>query len=133
MSPASRQCRRSQVGFTLIKVLVALLIFGLIATAASQVSSQYITSYERVRDRTLAGWIANNEMARLRLDETMPAISENSEDQEFGDSRWRVTTEVSATQEPSIRRVDISVARYRDGVREPAGIHTLSGFIGERG
>jgi len=130
---ASHPDGRAQSGFTLIEVLVALLVFGLIATAASQVSSQYITIYERVGDRTLAGWIADNEMARLRLDDAMPDVDEDSEDQTFGADRWRVTTEVLTTEEPSIRRVEISVARYRDGAREPARVHTLSGFIGDRG
>ena len=49
-------------GFTLLEVLVALLVFGLIATAAAEVCSNYISSFERVRDKTLAGWLA--EMAR---------------------------------------------------------------------
>ena len=123
---------RRQGGFTLIEVLVALLVFGLIATAAAEVSSQYISSYERIRDKTLAAWLAENRINELRLEETLPGISENSRDTDYGQSRWQVTTRILATEEPSMRRVEVTVARYRDQNPndEPAPIHTLSAFVG---
>lgn len=121
---------RRQRGFTLIEVLVALLVFGLIATAASQVSSQYIASYERVRDKTLAAWIADNRLSELRLAEELPGISENSTETDFGPYRWRVTTNVKGTQRPTIRRIDVTVAKFRGDGSEPANLHTLSGFLG---
>ena len=90
---------KGQRGFTLIEVLVALLVFGLIATAAAQ--------------------------------ENLPSISENSEDIEYGSYQWQVTTAVLATEDPSILRVEVTVAQYRGNRPEPAPIHTLSAFIGE--
>lgn len=123
---------RRQSGFTLIEVLVALLVFGLIATAASEVGSQYIASYERVRDKTLAGWIADNRLGELRLAEELPAISENATDIDYGPYRWRVTTSVQATEEATMRRIDVTVAKFRGDGSEPVNIHSLSGFLGER-
>ncbi|MBW0146136.1 type II secretion system minor pseudopilin GspI [Marinobacter arenosus] len=122
---------RYQKGFTLIEVLVALLVFGLIATAAAEVGSQYISSYERIRDKTLAGWLADNRINELRLEENLPGISENSRDMDYGPYRWQVTTKVLATEEPTMRRVEVTVARYRDEGTEPAPIHTLSAFLGQ--
>ncbi len=119
-----------QAGFTLIEVLVALLVFGLIATAAAQVGSQYIASYERVRDKTLAGWLADNRINELRLQETLPGISENSRDTEFGPYRWQVTTAILATADAKMRRIEVSVAKYREESREPVPLHTLSAFVG---
>ncbi len=125
---------RHSRGFTLIEVLVALLVFGLIATAASQVGSQYIGTYERVRDKTLATWIAENRMAELRLAEDFPGIDETTDELNYGNYRWQVTTEISATEEPSIRRVDIHVGQFTsEGADDPPTMHTLSGFIGEQG
>ncbi|MCK7550220.1 MULTISPECIES: type II secretion system minor pseudopilin GspI [Marinobacter] len=120
-----------QRGFTLIEVLVALLVFGLIATAAAEVGSQYIASFERIRDKTFAGWIADNRINELRLSEALPGISENSSDLDYGPFRWQVTTAVLATEEPTMRRVEVTVARFRDNGSDPLPVHTLSAFIGE--
>lgn len=120
---------RRQVGFTLIEVLVALLVFALIATASAQVGSQYIGSFERIRDKTLASWIAENRLAELRLADAPPEVSENDKDLDYGQYRWQVTTKVTATEETSIRRIDVTVAKYPGNQGEPQSVHTLSGFI----
>ncbi len=121
---------KTQTGFTLIEVLIALLVFGLIATAAAEVGSQYISSYERVRDKTLASWLADNRINEVRLKENLPGSPENSEDTDFGPYRWRVTTAILATAEAKMRRVEVTVARYREDGAAPVPVHTLSAFVG---
>jgi general secretion pathway protein I len=119
-------------GFTLIEVLVALLIFGLIATAAAQVGSQYIASYERVRDKTLAAWLAENRINEIRLQNSLPATSGAASDQEFGPYRWQVITRVTTTADANIRRVEVSVGRYRDESSDPDTVHSLAAFVGAK-
>ncbi|MGO1749663.1 MAG: type II secretion system minor pseudopilin GspI [Marinobacter sp.] len=121
---------KSARGFTLIEVMVALLVFGLIATAAAEVGSQYISSYERIRDKTLAGWLAENRINEIRLENTLPGISENAKDKDYGPFRWQVTTKVLATAEAKMRRVEVQVSRYREGRPKPYPVHTLSAFVG---
>lgn len=123
---------KSVRGFTLIEVMIALLVFGLIATASAEVGSQYISSYERIRDKTLAAWLADNRINEIRLEQSLPGISENSEDKEYGTYNWQVTTKIIATPEPKMRRVEVEVARYPDGRSDPYSVHTLSAFIGEK-
>ncbi|GGY67116.1 type II secretion system minor pseudopilin GspI [Marinobacter zhanjiangensis] len=117
-----------QRGFTLIEVLVALMVFGLIATAASRAGSQYIGSFERVRDLTLASWLASNQMNEVRLQEDFPPVAENSEEVEYAGRRWRVVTTVSDTDESSMRRIEVVIQAYR-GRGDPAQIQSLSGFL----
>lgn len=123
---------KSARGFTLIEVMVALLVFGLIATAAAEVGSQYISSYERIRDKTLAGWLAENRINEIRLEDSLPDISENAKDKDYGPFRWQVTTKVLATAEAKMRRIEVKVARYQDGRSKPYPVHTLSAFVGQR-
>lgn len=117
-------------GFTLIEVLVALLVFSIIATIAAQMSSQYISTYERVRDKTFAGWVADNRINELRLQEELPPVSVNTAEIEYGPFRWQVQTSVINTQDPAIRRIEVAVAKFRGDGTEPARIHSLSAFIG---
>ncbi|ENO13923.2 type II secretion system protein GspI [Marinobacter nanhaiticus D15-8W] len=117
-------------GFTLIEVLVAVLVFGVIATAASEVASNYIGTYERIRDRTLATWIAENEVTEMRLLENLPEISEETDELEYANRNWQLETVVSATEDPRIRRVEVSVASLVDD-NEPVPLAQMTGFLGD--
>ncbi|WP_328797765.1 type II secretion system minor pseudopilin GspI [Marinobacter mangrovi] len=122
--------RFRQRGFTLIEVLVAVLVFGLIATAASEVASNYIGTFERVRDRTMATWIAENEVAQLRLQSDLPQVSEETDDLDYANRHWQVETVVSGTQDENVRRVEVTVfLAPEDGDKRQ--LSSLAGFIGD--
>lgn len=121
---------RRHRGFTLIEVLVAVLVFGVIATAASEVASNYIGTYERIRDRTLATWIAENEITEMRLLENLPEISEETDELEYANRNWQLETVVSATEDPRIRRVEVNVASMVDD-NEPVPLAQMTGFLGD--
>ena len=121
---------KSDRGFTLIEVLVALLVFGLIATSAYSVGAQYVNVFESVRSKTLAGWVADNAMTEIRLAEKPPGISETNKEVEFATMDWRVNPRVIATQDESMHRVEITVFRiFPDLQAEPRQITTLAGFL----
>lgn len=118
---------RKHAGFTLLEVLVALVIVALGLMAAFGQVNQTLTVASRLRDKTLAHWVAQNEMTRLRLLAQFPAIGSRSDEVEMGRTSWRYTVKVVRTPVEALRRVDISVA-FAD--RPEAVVTTLTGFIG---
>jgi len=57
---------KTQAGFTLLEVLIALLILGLTLTAGLKVITENTRHFTMVRDKTLAHWSAANALAEVR-------------------------------------------------------------------
>jgi general secretion pathway protein I len=114
-------------GFTLLEVLVALVIVALGLMAAFGQVNQSLTVASRLRDKTLAHWVATNEMTKLRLLAEFPAIGSRSDEVEMARTEWRYTIKVVKTPVEALRRVDISVAFAE---RPDTVVTTLTGFLG---
>ena len=117
-------------GFTLIEVLVALAIiaFGLIAVFGQV--SQTATAALRLRDKTLAQWVALNKITELRLTGQYPrAGSTDSDDVEMAGVRWHYEVKFSEAGDVTyMRRADVTVSLADDRTRP---IAQAVGFIEE--
>jgi general secretion pathway protein I len=105
MARPVRQC-----GFTLLEVLVALVIVALGMIAAFGQVNQTLTTAGVLRDKTIAHWVAMNELARLRILGEFPPVGDRSDEVEMAGVTWRYTIKVLKTEMPEFRRVDISVS-----------------------
>ena len=101
--------RRSRGGFTLIEVLVALAIvaIGMAALMTALTSSASTTAY--MRDKTLAEWVALNQIEAVRLKLQRPQKGESDGDAEMAGRKWKWHQEVMETEVKGIMRVDVSV------------------------
>ena len=120
---------RGQRGFTLLEVIVALAVVALGLIAAFNGVIQITSGASYMRERTLASWVAMNELTRIRVGGAFPEVSESDGDVEFGLSTYRWRARVSETGVDNLRRVDMEVA-YVDSPDDT--IATATGFIAPR-
>ena len=115
-------------GFTLLEVLAALVIISLGMLGVIEAVSQTASNSTRLRDRTLAHWVAMNRLAQVRLETRPPKIDKTSDEVEMAGRKWRWTMEVTETPVKSLRRIDISVAEAEDD--EDSSLTSVTGFYG---
>ncbi|HWK73519.1 MAG TPA: type II secretion system minor pseudopilin GspI [Povalibacter sp.] len=126
MRGADTRC--AQQGFTLIEVLAALIIVSLGMLGVIEAVSQTASNGSYLRDKTLAHWVAMNQLTKTRLEPQMPKVDETSDEIEMADRRWRWTMKVTQTPLESVRRIDVSV-RLADG-NEKSSLASITGFYG---
>jgi general secretion pathway protein I len=121
-------------GFTLLEVRVALAIFALVAASVLTATARSLQTASRLEDKTLAMWIADNQLSEMQLAQSPVADGRDQGEVEFAEGRWLCQSEVQATSEADMRRVTLWVApmaqdRSAADVRERAVV-SLTGFVG---
>jgi len=116
-----------QKAFTLIEVMVALMVIviSMMAIIDSASSSTWRASY--LREKTIAGWVAQNRIALYRGKKTWGGASNTSGKVTMADVDWQWKMKVSKTDDDELRRIDIDV--YLQGGDEIKA--SATGFIGK--
>ncbi len=96
-------------GFTLLEIMVALAVLAIALAAVVTEASQDVKNLSRIRDHTLAHWVAMNRIAELQLQPEWPAIGKSSGTEEMDQTLWQWETVVNSTDDDNVRRLDISV------------------------
>jgi general secretion pathway protein I len=122
--------RAGMRAFTLIEVMAALVIVSLGMLAVIQAVSSTASNTAYLREKTVAHWVAMNKMTDVRLLQQPPPMGKSTGDVTMGNLRWRWTVTVSATDVPSMRRIDVDVSPG-DG-DEDNRLASLTGFYGEK-
>ncbi|NJN51897.1 MAG: type II secretion system minor pseudopilin GspI [Gammaproteobacteria bacterium] len=120
-------------GFTLIELLIALAVFAVVATTVYTRSGESIRQLSVMEERTLATWLADNELALLRMsrldvDQPMPTGSDERRVVMAGRD-WTVRNVIEATSHPWLRRVEVEVLLEPER-GETRTVHTHTGFLG---
>ena len=120
-------------GFTLLELMVALAVLAIVAMAVFGRGGDSVRDLHVMEQRTLARWVAESEVARMRLQHrgSTEAISLGTARQRVrqGDRSWQVVKETLSTTHPSLRRVELTVYALEEG-REVGPLCTLIAFVG---
>jgi general secretion pathway protein I len=122
-------------GFTLLEMLIAIAIIGVIGAAVSTAVGGVANQTLGLEQRTVASWIASNHLTRMRMlqrrePQSLPEGTKQTR-LVFADRQWEVETEVKSTDHPWIRRVEVSVFEATDEAGRQGPYGQLSGFLGQ--
>jgi general secretion pathway protein I len=118
-------------GFTLIELLIAVAVFAVVAVTVYTRSGDALRQVGGLEERTLTTWIAENQLATLRLarmnvDSPMPT-GKDSRQVTMAGRNWAVDVRITDTTHPWLRRADIDVAHAET---PDTVVTSLTGFIG---
>lgn len=110
----------TQHGFTLMEVLVAVAVLAIALAAAIRLGSQTAINTVELRERTYAGWVADNVMARIDAGiEPISGTGERRGRMELGNQTWQWQLNVEqaspplpmAINLPGLLRLEVAVYR----------------------
>jgi general secretion pathway protein I len=104
-------------GFTLIEVLIALLVIALGVGALLATLTSSADTVARLREKSLAEWVALNRISEVRLSNSRPGVGVTTGTlDKFADGTWTWRQSVTDPGIAGILRVEVQVAR-----RGPSG------------
>lgn len=106
---------RSQSGFTLIEMLVALAVFSLAALALLRFQGVTLSTTADLDQKLMGQIVAHNMAVELLSDPIPPSLGEQDGMVENGGRRWRWTRDAEITDDPRIMKVDIRVVGTQGG------------------
>ena len=112
-------------GFTLLEVMIALLVITLGMAAVINTTSESGWKSAQLRHKTIATWVAQNQIVKYRANRIWGNANSQSGKVEMANIDWVWRMKISATTDPSLRRLDVEVSI--DG--EDAVKARLTGFI----
>ena len=121
--------QKRTLGFTLLEVLIAMVIFGTTVTFLLRNINEQQRAHSEIGIKTIAHWVAQNKMAETRMDKKWPSIGVTRGKVEMRGREWFWLQAVTKTTEKQLRQVEIEV-RLEESEENPAT--RFVGFIAEK-
>ncbi len=117
------------VGFTLLEVLVALVVLAVALVALTRTAGRETETFDSLRQRSVAGWVAANTLTEVRLAPGLPAIGRSDGTARMAGRQWTWRLEVKPTPAAGIRRLHVAVfAPGADPDQGATPVWTMDGF-----
>lgn len=114
-------------GFTLIEVLVALTIIAIALGSLIKASGNHTHSASYLKSKTLAHYVALNEISRLQIEKAWPDLGKEHKSSEMAGVEWFWTQEVEKTADETenIRGLKLTVYQDEDRTRNLAQLQAF--------
>ena len=128
---STAECRRLQRGFTLVEVLIALSVLAIALTAFVSAGAQNADYATYIRERTIAQWVARNQLVAYQLADDWPNVGTQEDDVDMAGSTYHWQADIQTSPDPAVRRVDIRVFSVDPDGDSPAddALLLISGFL----
>ena len=116
------------LAFTLLEIMVAMAIIAITMGAIIENSTASNRNAQYLRDKTIAGWVAMNQIALIRAKREWGSQSNKQGIEEMAGREWSWKMRIMKTDDPNLRRLEVSVFPQND---EQQALVTRTGFIGK--
>jgi general secretion pathway protein I len=127
-----RSCKITQAdrskGFTLLEILIALAILAIALSSIISVASNQTVNVTYLRDKTLAHWVAMNQMTELQIANKWPATGKKKGKVKMGGHEWHWQRVITKTPDDRVRQVEIRVFRNKD---DESSVTRLVSFLSQ--
>ena len=105
---------KTQHGFTLLEVMVALLIVSLALITLVKGAAEKVNIANDLRDKTFAQWVAINKITEWRTMKTLPKSKSASGTQNMGTEEWFWFAKFIKTENTNIFKAEINVYKNQE-------------------
>ncbi len=117
--------RKKTAGFTLIEVMVALTIIAISLGALLNTSGAQARNTGYLKQKTLAHWVAVNELTQIRLAKEFPDLGDAKGSTTMANKDWYWTRTTKATEDKDARQITFTLYADKDRTKN---LTTLIGY-----
>ncbi len=99
-----------QRGMTLLEVIVALAVFSIAAVSITKSLGEQMANMPILEERTMAQWVAHNQMVEARLEPKFPDIGRKDGQEQLAGKDWYWRKEVVKTTDDNFRMIRITIS-----------------------
>lgn len=107
---------KTNAGFTLIEVLVAMVILSIALTTIIKVTSQNIKDTFYVNNKAEANWLGNETMNEA-IAGVLPLTQEQTIEKKALGKTWLIKAVAKATPHPKIAEIDVEVYKQPENIK----------------